>query len=402
MADRLLFDSTARFPPPKRPTESDFQFLNRAEGGAWEAARCLLEDWYGKYPDENGELRGRFRNASRSQHLGAWWELYTYSLFRRLGYEITVHPTLPGTTKNPDFLLVRDSVRIVVECAVMLDEDKWVDSDGVAWMLECIDEAKSSCFRIGVDFRVESTQRPKRESVIRAVEGWLLSLDADAVHEEWQQIGQAPSTDIRLGDWVITLTAYPIPPDRRAVGAHLIWRSPIKSGQLAHTQQMRKILSAKGSRYGQLEVPLVLALLAWPLTASEFDLINALFGSVVVTVKLEHDSDQSAELGRNGDGYWRPAPDLRGARISGVLLGESLSPARPFVSLPRLWINPWATMPLSGLAPFASFIVEDERLVLRDETMTAHDVFEHPPDWPHGPRAAGPFEWLRDQEADET
>ena len=135
----------------------------------------------------------------------------------------------------------------------------------------------------------------------------------------------------------------------------------------------------------------MLALLAWPLTAGEFDLTNSIFGSVVVYVKLEQDGDQSSELSRNADGYWRPAPDLRGARISAVLLGESLKPDRPFVSLPRLWLNPWATVPLPGLPPFESFVVEGDSHITRDATMTAQDVFRHPPDWPHGPRPAGLF-----------
>ncbi len=101
---------------------------------------------------------------------------------------------MPGTTKNPDFLVVRDSVETMVECAVMLDEDKWTDFDGAAWALGCIDGGKSSSFRVGVDFLFEGTQRPKRAAIVRAVEDWLGSLDADVAHERWQGgNGEAPS-----------------------------------------------------------------------------------------------------------------------------------------------------------------------------------------------------------------
>lgn len=208
MTGLALFDVVDLSPPPKRPTESDFQFLSRAQGEPWQNLRDLLESWYRHFPDDNDDLRNRFRTPSRAQHVGAWWELYIFSLFRRLGYEITVHPNMTGTTKNPDFLVRRDSLEAVIECAVMLDEDRWTDSDGVSWVLECIDSAQNANFRLGVDIKTDGSQRPKRASIITAVENWLSSLDADAANEAWQeQPGHAPTTDIEIADWVVTLVA---------------------------------------------------------------------------------------------------------------------------------------------------------------------------------------------------
>jgi hypothetical protein len=337
-------------------------------------------------------LRGRLRSDARDQHIAAWWELYNFILFRRLGYAVTPHPSMPNTTKKPDFLVVRDSVETVVECAVMLDEARWTDSDGVAWVLECIDSAESSNFRVGVEFTVEGSQRPKRRVIVRAVDTWLASLDADTAHQRWQESpGDAPSTEFRFGDWVVALTAFPIPPEKRAIGPRLILRYPMKSGQLAHTEQMGKILSDKGSRYGQLRIPFVLSLLAWPITAGEFEMANALFGPVTINVRVGHDDHQFAGATRNVDGYWRPGPNPGGSRISAVLLGEGLKPDRPFITLPRLWISPWAAVPLPSLEPFETVALEGDQLVTRDATMTAEALFGHPPDWPHGPIPGWPI-----------
>lgn len=389
MVNTPLFDNNVqRLPPPKRPTEGDFAFLNRADGAPWDALRDLFETWYEDYPDPDNDLRNRFRSNLRSQHVAAWWELYIFALFRRLGYDVTPHPDMPGTTKKPDFLVTRDGVETVVECAAMFDEDGWVDSDGVSWVLECINSAKSAAFRVGVDFAAEGQQRPRRTKIIGAVEKWLNSLDADAAYQLFlDDPRDTSSAEITVGDWIVSLDAYPVAPEKRGTGSGLIWRWPMKTGVLNHKAQIDAILSNKGSRYGQLPVPLVVALLAWPITADEFHMANSLYGALTVNVTFDDDGQIRTEsTTRNVDGYWRPGPNPGGARTSAVLLGPGLRPDRAFTTLPQLWINPWATVPLPGLPPFETVTLIDEHLDTRDATTTAEDLFGYPPHWPHEPR----------------
>jgi hypothetical protein len=270
----------------------------------------------------------------------------------------------------------------------MFDEDGWVDSDGVSWVLECINSAKSATFRVGVGFTAEGQQRPRRTKIIGAVEKWLHSLDADAVYQRFlDDPRDTPSTEITVGDWVVSLDAYPLAPEKRDAGSGLIWRWPMKTGVLNHKAQIDAILSNKGSRYGHLPVPLVVALLAWPITADEFHMANSLYGALTVNVTFDDDGQMRTEsTTRNVDGYWRPSPNPGGTRTSAVLLGPGLRPDRPFATLPQLWINPWATVPLPGLPPFETVTLIDEHLDTRDATTTAEDLFGHPPHWPHEPR----------------
>jgi hypothetical protein len=83
---------------------SVFDFYNRDDRPEWARVRDELEDWYSHYPDCDGELRKRFRKRGHGQHFGACWELYMFTFYRRLGYEIVVHPTLPNYDTEPDFL----------------------------------------------------------------------------------------------------------------------------------------------------------------------------------------------------------------------------------------------------------------------------------------------------------
>lgn len=389
MSNAPLFDNDVeRLPPPKRPTESDFRFLNRADGVPWDNLRDLLEAWYQGYPDPDYDLRNRFRSDLQPQHIAAWWELYIFALLGRLGCDVTPHPDIPGTTKKPDFLVVRDGVEIVVECAAMLEEAKWVDSDGVSWVLECINNAKSATFRVGVGFVVEGKQRPKRTKIIGQVEKWLESLDVDTAYQRYiEDPGDTPSSELTIGDWVVALEAYPITQEGRDAESGLIWRWPMKTGVLNHKGQIDAILSNKGSRYGQLPVPLVVALLLLPITAGEFHMADSLYGALTINVSFGDDGKvRSESTTRNVDGYWRPGPNPGGSRISAVLLGEGLRPERPFMTLPQLWLNPWATVPLPGMSPFETVALEAEHLVTRDATATPESIFGHPPHWPHEPR----------------
>lgn len=233
----------------------------------------------------------------------------------------------------------------------------------------------------------DSNDLSARKSLAR-LRKWLESLDADTAYQRYlEDPRDSPSIDLTIGDWVVALDAYPIAPERRGAESGLIWRWPMKTGVLNHKEQMDAILSNKGSRYGQLPVPLVVALLPLPITADEFHMANSLYGALTINVSFADDGQlRSESTTRNVDGYWRPGPNPGGSRISAVLLGEGLRPDRPFTTLPQLWLNPWATVPLPGLSPFETVALEGEHLETRDATATAESIFGRPPHWPHEPR----------------
>lgn len=96
MADDRLFDEGPRSDSsPGRHLEKSFHFLNRRAGAFWDRVRSHLEACYAAFPDKHkSDLVGRLRHDDERQHLPAWWELYTFTLFDRLGYSVEVHPEL--------------------------------------------------------------------------------------------------------------------------------------------------------------------------------------------------------------------------------------------------------------------------------------------------------------------
>jgi hypothetical protein len=114
--------------------------------------------------------------------------------------------------------------------------------------------------------------------------------------------------------------------------------------------KIRNRLDDKGSKYSSLDRPLdkqLIVALQSPNDVDEFELKNAVFGSVVVELR-EGDVPRSVP-----DGCWRPGANPRGTRISAVLFGNTLSASAVGSKLPNMWINPWATNPLrTELLPF--------------------------------------------------
>lgn len=114
-----LFDDFERTNPfPAKEGEDSFSFMNRVAQPFWERIRSELDEWFAVYPPEDAkDLRSRFRDQSPAQHYAAWWELYLHELFRRLGFEIEVHPELEGVSGRPDFRVARDDAAFYVEAA---------------------------------------------------------------------------------------------------------------------------------------------------------------------------------------------------------------------------------------------------------------------------------------------
>src|SRR5687767_13028922 len=99
-----LFDQKTRTDAtPSRHQESTFAFLNRIAGEYWEQPRFLMQDWLDCIPSdaEYNDLRQRFRSRDDEQFRSAYLELYLHQSLLRAGYQVTIHPEVPGATRRP-------------------------------------------------------------------------------------------------------------------------------------------------------------------------------------------------------------------------------------------------------------------------------------------------------------
>ena len=110
---------------PAENTEGHFHYLNRSARPEWAKVRTLLDGWFAEYPlDHQHDLLGRIRDDD-TQHDAAYFELFLYTMFSRLGFAITIHPTSPTGKGNPDFLLVsQETPPFYVEATVVHGESQ--------------------------------------------------------------------------------------------------------------------------------------------------------------------------------------------------------------------------------------------------------------------------------------
>ena len=231
-----LFDDFERTnDDPALFSEGAYSYLNRAAGARWSKARALLEDWFAHYPDEHKvDLRKRFTISDEGQHIGAWWELYIYSLYRHLGYSIQVHPEIPGISTRPDFLVAGDAGLIYVECTVDSASDRPVTNNpGIeAAIYDAINKIKNRNFLVGLEFKQEGKQQPSLKQIVRDVGDWLEQLNPDDVLADLDaagatgDLGTLPEKDFCFHDWIVTCRAYPNDPGRRQEGGRLLGALP--------------------------------------------------------------------------------------------------------------------------------------------------------------------------------
>lgn len=147
----LLFEDKERTDTrPSRYIDNKYDFYDRNNQPHISNVRDILNNWFSKYPlHEQTELKSRFKKDFES----ALYELYLFNLFIQLGFDITIHPTLPNTTKHPDFLLSKNEIQICVEAKIITGKTKEEKAkEQIKGMLyDLINDYSLSNFYFGID-----------------------------------------------------------------------------------------------------------------------------------------------------------------------------------------------------------------------------------------------------------
>ncbi|MEA5366249.1 hypothetical protein VA596_42435 [Amycolatopsis sp., V23-08] len=333
--------------------ESHFGFLDRVAGHYWDQVRGLIEDWFSRLcPDAQADVRGRLRSRDDRQCNGAFFELYLHECLLRMGYAVTCHPEIEGSSRRPDFLAEKDGAAVYVEARSASSSDVVVGAVArVNTLYESLDKIDSPNFFLSIDVEKQGGGPLRARPLRSKLENWLRELDPDAYTDRGNGRHDFPDLSYAADGWRIQFHALPKSPEAR--GKEGVKPLGIFGGGQdfpVHDEEgVRSALSDKGSAYGPLGAPYIVAVASSSIINDDFDVKNALYGTEALLIGTGPGGDTNPAVVRDPNGYWYKGDHWGHRHVSAVLVVKQLHPAFVGTKQHTVWEHPdpeWSVPPL--------------------------------------------------------
>jgi hypothetical protein len=382
---RLFSDKPRTNRSPATETEGVFPFLDRAGGPFWQRVRDNLEEWVSEYPeDARASLVRRLQSTRGNEHRGAWWELYLHAAFVALDADISV--IVDGAQRQPDFLVRLGPDEFFLEGTTVTGG--FPEVAGRGRIVDLINEFPTPP-ALGVSLHIlvdgSDGDHPRKSELHGPIRGWLNALGDP---EKWPE-RQSPPHVVNARGWVLELTAMHMTnrgagdPDRR-----LIVAGPAVAGFLNERQILKTAISAKATRYGRLDLPLVVGVLVWSSLADAETVAQALYGSEVIRIPPGREPAIRTERAR--DGVYMHTSGEQNTRLAGVVIANDARPWHLGARLPDWWPHPWAERSVNLDSCFPTWGGTEAGMVIPPDLESQpdpRDLFGLGADWP-GPESA--------------
>lgn len=346
MVDINIFSEIERTDPsPARHGESHSQFIDRVAGSFWEQVRDLTEDWFARLcSDAQADVRGRLRSKDDRQSKGAFFELYLHECLLRMDYAVTCHPQVEGTSRRPDFLAEKDGSVVFIEARAASSSDVSVGADArIKTLYESLDKMNSPNFFLWIDVERQGGGPLRTRPLRSALEKWLAELNPDDYRDRGNGRGDLPDMHYKMDGWRIQFHAFPKSLEARGrEGARPLGIFGGGRASWAHDEEgIKNALSDKGSAYGPLGAPYVVAVALSSLTTDDYDVKNALYGTgTLLNGTAPGGETNSDTLVRKPDGYWYKGDRWDHRHVSAVLVVRQLRPALVGTQQHTIWEHP--------------------------------------------------------------
>lgn len=376
---------------PGNYSEPIFKYLNRSAREDVANVRGLIEQWFSHLPVENrSELRARLRSEEFDS---AFFELFLHELFLRLDCEMHIHPpSVGGKRTRPDFLVTDPTGdKFYAEAVLATDEPRSEKSikARIDDLNDSLNRMNSPNFFIGHKL-YGIPIKPFRAASIRArVEKELARLDPDLLAESLAAGGFDALPRWKFEAEGCTLEIFPIPKSVKARGKEGI--RPV--GVLMESPKMvdprkaiLRVIVSKGRRYGEVDLPFIVAVNALGKHVDDTDVMEALFGKEAFTYARGPHGPIGPKPSRIPDGAWVSKAGPRYRRISAVLTAAQLYPWSVTRASVRLYHNPWAAKPYKGsLCRLNQAVPNPEGRMEHVDGSELGGILNLPANWPSSP-----------------
>ena len=332
-----------------RSQTPEYDFLNRSPRAEVESVRLLIEEWFGRVPqNERARILSSLRSRKNPEHWGAFFELFCHEMLLRNGYGVEMQPHSPhGKTK--DFRASGRTFAFEMEASVCLDSFQNQHSV-VNQLTDFIDEhAFAAGFRYSIQLTHEGSNLPPLRLLSEQIRDWANGFNREEQRRllEESNFEALPVRTFSHDDWEVEIRLIPRPIDesqthgfKKAIGI-----GPVFSGWLQHDKAMLNTLKGKAAKYPDRDHPFIIAIntMFGFGTHDEIDVFQALLGTERVTVDLK---TLQSKPSRAADGLWIGPKGPRNKRVSGVFVANHLRSWNVPRTKITLYLNPWAEKPI--------------------------------------------------------
>lgn len=353
-----------------------------------ERVRQLLERLVDEYPEEErAELAARVKSGNDTHFKSSVFELSLYAFLERLGYALHPHPELPnGSKARPDFHVTTptgEEFYLEAVLASIKDETNPAAEARIGSTLDIFGKASHSNFMVAVEYEGTPHTQPSGKKLLAATLKWLDSLDPDEVHAEVARYGliSTPTFSWKHEKWHVLLRPIPLKPERRGIGRALIGMLDGGAGLIDQWSPIRDAIKFKGSKYGDLDKPLLVAVNFGSFHLDRTDEMEALYGQEQYVLDAR-DPEKEPKLKRAPNGAWIGKSGPQAKRVSGAWIFNDLTVYTLSARHHTIYFNPWATHPLpEALKTMPHAIVSEEKMEWCSGLSLA-DVLGLPGSWP--------------------
>ncbi|KRC59125.1 hypothetical protein ASE14_15200 [Agromyces sp. Root81] len=249
---------------------------------------------------------------------------------------------------------------------------------------DAINRIESPNFFLAIDVKEIGAQALPTTRLRRELEGWLSALDPDAVELALGDNPRGERFDWKERGWKLAFRPIPVRADSRGQANHRVLGvfGPGEAQWLDDVSVLRGTIRSKGSAYGALDLPLVVAVNVATAFHDEEDTLGALFGTW--KIQFEVGDPDSARSVRARDGYWGSPGEWKHRHLAGLLLAHNVAPWRVTQEIPTLWLHPDPIDPVKALGVWRTSRLDGTHIERLEPYAELGDHFGLPEQWPDG------------------
>lgn len=342
--DCLLFDMFTRtYDGPAQYRENIYGYLNRSARKEIENVRDRLENWFSELPrNEKKEMKERFKKSFDS----VFYELFLFQLFKCLGFTITLHPDIPGSSKKPDFLLKKNNLEIYAEAKITKYQSQSDEANErrVNEFYDTLNKMKSENFYLFIrKLKFKTKNQPQTKGLIKFLEEKLKNLYVNDLYDAMSAGKYSEAPQLKYSDEQLEIVVVPLPanPDARGKINRPVGILPLQTIFDGAEESLENSISTKANRYGKLDKPYLICINAQSVkSASWHEIENTVWGSLAFTWS-SNPEERDEKLQRRPDGVFLKGKEVKMTNVSGILVTQ-VSATDVMQSMYRLYKHPFS------------------------------------------------------------